>query len=182
MTQEAHRQVLEYWFDVLEPADWFKVSADVDAAISERFGGLHLALSRQCGAEWTERPEACLSAIIVFDQFSRNMYRGSPLAFATDCLALALARDAVAKGMDAAVPEERRAFFYLPFEHSEHMADQDRSVELFAALGNPLYLDYAERHRDVIRRFGRFPHRNPILMRASTPEEEVYLATPGSGF
>ncbi len=174
--------VLDYWFGALTFDDWFRQSDAMDRTVTERFRELHLALARQCTGRWLDEPEAALAAVIVFDQFPRNMYRGTPLAFATDCLGLALAERAVAQGFDQRVPEARRAFFYLPFEHSERLADQDRSVALFAALGDPVFLDYAERHRAVIRQFGRFPHRNAILMRPSTVEEEAYLATPGAGF
>lgn len=179
MTPEA---VLEYWFGQLTWDDWFRQSDAVDADVTRRFSALHVDLARRCEGRWLDEPEAALAAIIVFDQFPRNIYRGTPLAFATDCLGLALAERAVSLGHDRAVPAARRAFFYLPFEHSERLDDQDKAVALFEALGDPLYLDYAERHRDVIRRFGRFPHRNRILMRTSTPAEEAYLATPGAGF
>ena len=120
--------------------------------------------------------------MIVLDQFPRNIYRGTPLAFATDELARNEAKTAIDAGMDAMVPAEWRAFFYLPLEHSERLSDQELSVELFARLGNDNYLDYAKRHRDVIATYGRFPHRNPILGRFSTHEEEAYLASSDAGF
>ncbi|MBB4067186.1 DUF924 family protein [Gellertiella hungarica] len=174
--------VLDYWFGRLSFEQWFRSTPDMDMEIAARFRDLHLSLARRCDGRWREEAAAMLAAVIVFDQFPRNIYRGTPLAFATDCLALALAEEAVERQLDHAVPREHRAFFYLPFEHSEDLRNQDRSVSLFEALGDPVYLDYAERHRDVIRRFGRFPHRNPILMRTSTEEEKAYLATPGAGF
>lgn len=174
--------VLEYWFEALGWDQWFRQSDEIDREITHRFRDLHLSLARRCDGHWLEDAESMLAAIIVFDQFPRNIYRATPLAFATDCLALALANRALELGHDQAVARERRAFFYLPFEHSERMEDQDRSVGCFAALGDPLYLDYAERHRAVIREFGRFPHRNAILMRPSTPEEMDYLSRPGAGF
>lgn len=179
MTPET---VLDYWFGQLNWDGWFRQSDAVDAEIARRFRDLHLDLSRRCEGRWRDEPAGVLAAVIVFDQFPRNIYRATPLAFATDCLALALAERAVDRGDDQTVPPEQRAFFYMPFEHSERLEDQDRAVALFAALGDPLYLDYAERHRAVIRQFGRFPHRNRFLMRTSTPEEEAYLATPGAGF
>lgn len=179
MTPES---VLDYWFNDLAFKQWFGKSDAVDAEITRRFRDPHLALARLCDGRWREEPDAVLAAILVFDQFPRNIYRGTPLAFATDCLALALAEDAVARGLDQQVAPERRAFFYMPFEHSERLADQDRCVALFAALGDPVFLDFAERHRQVIRDYGRFPHRNAILMRVSTPEERAYLARPGAGF
>lgn len=174
--------VLEYWFGALGWDEWFRQSDAIDQEITRRFRDLHLDLARRCDDRWLSDAEATLAAILVFDQFPRNIYRGTPLAFATDCLALALANRAVEQGFDQAVVPERRPFFYLPFEHSERIEDQDRSVAYFEALGIPLYLDYAERHRQVIREFGRFPHRNPILMRESTPEERDYLSRPGAGF
>lgn len=174
--------ILAYWFDELTKDDWFKRSDAVDAEIRRRFAATHLALAAGVPERWRADAEAHLAAIIVLDQLPRNIYRGTPLAFATDGLALAEARHAVDAGHDEAVGVDRRCFFYLPFEHSEALADQDRSVSLFTALGDAEYLDYALRHRDVIRQFGRFPHRNPILGRSSTPAEEDYLSKPGAGF
>lgn len=179
---ETPETVLNFWFNELTPKDWFVKSDDIDASITDRFSGLHLALSRGVGDEWRATPEARLALIIVFDQFPRNIYRGSPLAFATDGLALKEAKAALAVGADKAIAEDRRIFFYMPFEHAEDIAEQERCVALFEALGNANYLDYANQHRDIIARYGRFPHRNPILGRASTAEEKAYLATPGAGF
>ena len=137
--------------------------------------------------DWADRPEGLLALIVLLDQFPRNLFRNAPRAFATDAQALALAQQALAQGVDAQLMPVARAFIYLPFEHSEDLAMQDRAVALFSALAQhgeafASYLDYAERHRDVIRRFGRFPHRNAILGRASTPEEIAFLARPGAGF
>ena len=127
-------------------------------------------------------PQGCLALIILLDQFSRNMFRGSAQAFAADEKALAHARTAVERGLDQQLPPFQRTFVYLPFEHSESLADQDRSVALFEALGDENTYDYAVRHRDIIVRFGRFPHRNVILGRESTPEELEFLKEPGSSF
>ncbi|WP_340161482.1 DUF924 family protein [uncultured Hoeflea sp.] len=179
---ETPETVLNFWFNELTPKDWFVKSDDIDASITDRFSGLHLALSRGVSDEWRATPEARLALIIVFDQFPRNIYRGSPLAFATDGLALKEAKAALAMGADKAIAEDRRIFFYMPFEHAEDIAEQERCVALFEALGNANYLDYANQHHDIIARYGRFPHRNPILGRASTAEEKAYLATPGAGF
>ncbi|MFB2551755.1 DUF924 family protein [Ensifer soli] len=175
-------EVLTFWFEELAPEQWFQASDALDAQCVRRFRATHLALARQDGLVWRDTPEARLAAIIVLDQLPRNMYRATPLAFATDGLALREARAALAAGADQAVAEDRRVFFYLPFEHSEALDDQLRSVDLMTALGHPLYLDYAERHLAVIRRFGRFPHRNASLGRASTDAEQAYLAEPGAGF
>ncbi|WP_180900954.1 DUF924 family protein [Martelella soudanensis] len=172
-------QVLAFWFEELTPKDWFQPDdvAALDRAILYRFFSTHKALAQKVDGAWRASPEAQLAAVIVLDQFPRNIYRATPMAFATDRLALREAKFAVASGADAAVPEDRRAFFYMPFEHSEKLKDQKRSVELFKALGNEEYTRFAESHRDVIARFGRFPHRNAILKRRSTPDERRYLSS-----
>jgi uncharacterized protein (DUF924 family) len=175
-------RIIDFWFEELEPRDWFVKSDAVDTAITKRFMQTHLALSSAVPDDWRANADAALALIIVFDQFPRNIFRGSPHAFATDGLALREAWQAVESGLDREVSTERRLFFYMPFEHSENIEDQDRCVELVRALDNQQYLDYAEKHRDVILKFGRFPHRNAVLGRRSTPEEEAYLAQPGSGF
>jgi uncharacterized protein (DUF924 family) len=123
-----------------------------------------------------------LAAVIVLDQFSRNMFRGSPKAFAADPVARDIARGAVERSYDQGFDVHGRAFFYLPFEHSEHLPDQEKSVALFTPLGNESYTQYAIAHRDIIARFGRFPHRNTVLSRASTAEELEFLTQPGSSF
>ncbi|MAY61258.1 MAG: hypothetical protein CML29_03525 [Rhizobiales bacterium] len=179
---ETPASVIDFWFNQLTKEEWFVKKDDIDAKIRDRFLDLHLALSSEIAPEWHESAEARLALIIVFDQFPRNMFRGSPHSFATDGLALAEARYAVATGLDKQVDTSRRPFFYMPFEHSERMEDQKRSVELFTDLGNELYLDYAVKHREVIETFGRFPHRNSILGRENSAEEEAYLAKPGAGF
>lgn len=176
------QDVLQFWFEALQPKDWFEKSDATDEAIRSRYAATHLALAAERPEPWTATAEGRLALIIVLDQFPRNIYRGTPLAFATDGLALREARLAVERGDDMQVDEARRVFFYMPFEHAENLAEQNRSVELISRLGNDVYTDYAERHRDVIARFGRFPHRNAIVGRISTPSEEAYLAEPGSGF
>ncbi|HXV31809.1 MAG TPA: DUF924 family protein [Sinorhizobium sp.] len=175
-------EVLDFWFGELSYDHWFAPSAELDRECVRRFQASHLALSRNLDDLWRQNPRNWLAAIILLDQLPRNMYRGSPLAFATDGLALREAKLAVGTSADMAVPEDWRAFFYMPFEHSENLAEQTTSVKLFTALGDASYLDYAIRHREVIERFGRFPHRNAILGRSSTPAEEAYLAQPGAGF
>lgn len=176
------RDLLDHWFGTLGFKDWFGGSEALDEELRRRFGMAIAPLAADLPEEWTVSPDNRLAAVLLFDQIPRNIYRGTPAAFATDPLALRLARETVAAGEDHAVEPLRRAFFYLPFEHSENLDDQHVSVSLFAALGDPVFLDYAERHRAVIERFGRFPHRNAILGRVSTPEEEAYLAEPGAGF
>ncbi|MEQ8306702.1 MAG: DUF924 family protein [Hoeflea sp.] len=179
---ETPETVLEFWFSELTPKQWFVKEDAIDRQIAERFTGLHLALAREVPDTWRATPEAWLALTIVYDQFPRNIYRDTPLAFATDGLALREAKQAIAAGADARVSKDRRIFFYMPFEHSEDLADQDMCVALCEALGDETYLDYAHRHRDVIAKFGRFPHRNPIFRRESTPAEEAYLSEPGAGF
>jgi uncharacterized protein (DUF924 family) len=179
---------LDFWFGAppyAPRAAWFTKSEAFDAEVRERFGAtLEAALAGTLPPAWAAAP---LAEILLLDQFTRNAFRGTPRAFAGDARALALAQRLADSGEHLALHPVQRVFAYLPFEHAEDAALQDRSVRLFAALAaeHPPaadYLDYAERHRDVIRRFGRFPHRNAVLGRASTPEEQAYLATPGSGF
>lgn len=179
---ETPETVLDFWFTELTPKDWFTKSEELDRRIENRFAKLHLDLSREVSAQWRETPEARLALVIVLDQFPRNIYRDSPLAFATDLLALNAAKAAIAVGADAQISKTRRIFVYMPFEHAESLDEQDRAVALCEALGDENYLDYAHRHRDVIAEFGRFPHRNAILGRTSTLAEEAYLAKPGAGF
>jgi len=193
MPSERARDVLDFWFgpdaETL-PADgrpeWFRKDDAFDDAIRARFGTLIAeALAGGLG-DWCATPKGALARVIVLDQLTRNAFRGTPQAFAGDARALATAGDAIARRFDAALGAHERRFLYMPFEHSEALADQERSVALFEALardtghGDPL--DWAVRHADVVRRFGRFPHRNAILGRTSTPEELAYLAQPGSGF
>lgn len=180
--------VLTFWFqgerDTFRSDPWFRKSDAFDADIRARFAEAVAAAREGDFADWTATPQGTLALLILLDQFPRNLYRGSPLAFASDARARAVAR--------AALPTARHltqvecAFLFLPFEHSESLYDQDVSVALFATIADhpqmPTVLDYAERHRAVIRRFGRFPHRNAALGRASTADEAAYLAEPGSGF
>jgi len=175
--------VLTFWFDELEPKDWFIKSDETDARIHDRFLKLYANVTRMPVQDHLESPQQALAAILVLDQFPRNLFRGSPHSFGTDKLARRIAAAAVDAGLDQQLKDEHyRIFLYLPFEHSEAMADQDRSVQLISAQGNIEYTKYAKAHRDVIQRFGRFPHRNDVLGRTSTPDEIAYLAEPGSGF
>jgi uncharacterized protein (DUF924 family) len=168
--------ILRFWFEELTPDDWYsKDPAPIDRAVRERFLALHEALTNRLPREvWTE-PGAALAAIIAFDQFPRNMFRGTARAFATDAEALTVARHAVERRFDAVVEPERRPFFYMPFEHSEALSDQERCVALFTALGDAELLPYAVEHHAIISRFGRFPHRNRVLERESTEAEHAFL-------
>jgi len=152
------------------------------AGIRARFLGLHERVAAAPEGELLADPRTALAAVIVLDQFSRNMFRGSAGAFATDAKALVLADEAVACGFDSRLSQKERLFLYLPFEHSENPAMQTRSVALFTALGDPEQSKYAEAHKAIIDRFGRFPHRNAILGRPSTAAEEAFLKKPGSSF
>jgi uncharacterized protein (DUF924 family) len=184
MTEPWVGEVLAFWFETLDQKGRFAKNEAVDAKVTERFLPVHVRLSSSLDiGEALSSPEQALASVIALDQFPRNMFRGSPRAFAVDPLAVGLAKEAVGRGIDARIaPIERRVFIYLPFEHSESLADQDRSVELMRTLGNPEFDRYAEAHRVIIERFGRFPHRNAVLGRVSTPEEIEFLKGPNSGF
>lgn len=193
--------VLEYWFAGTEQdptaaqartAWWFSGGEEVDREIRDRFAGT-VEAGRHGGLDgWAKSAPGALALVIVLDQFPRNIFRGLPEAFASDERALAVAEAAItAGGLDALGPIER-AFLYMPFQHAENLAAQDRGVALFddlRTIGGPAWqslldvnLKYAREHRDIIARFGRFPHRNPLLGRASTPEEEAFMADGGPDF
>lgn len=184
--------VLDFWFGAPgspgqgAPRDfWFRKSGATDALIRERFGALPDAALRGELDGWTRTPRGMLALIVVLDQFTRNIHRDTPRAFEGDGAALSHARRLVETGGDHSLPLIERWFVYLPFEHSESLADQTESVRLFeqlAAQGLAAPLPWAHSHYEVIRRFGRFPHRNEVLGRASTPEEEEFLRQPGSRF
>ncbi|OGA28612.1 MAG: hypothetical protein A3I01_19380 [Betaproteobacteria bacterium RIFCSPLOWO2_02_FULL_65_24] len=185
--------IIDFWFGA-PPAptrgrarvEWFRKNDAFDARIRARFAACHeLAASRQLWS-WESTPYAALALVIVLDQFPRNMFRGQPQAFDTDPLALAAARRLVERGFDRVYLPVERGFAYLPFEHCEDLACQRRALALFGSLA--AYrdcagtIDYARRHYEIIARFGRFPHRNELLGRPSTPEEIEFLRQPGSGF
>lgn len=167
--------VLRFWFEELTPDDWFSGHAHLDERIRERFGDLCAALRSDPPALDGADARTLLAAIIAFDQFPRNIYRKTPAAYASDSNALALAKAAVASGKDRSLPPMQRNFVYMPFMHSEDLAAQAESVRLFSELGGGDSLKYARHHMDVVQRFGRFPHRNAILGRRSTPEELEFL-------
>jgi uncharacterized protein (DUF924 family) len=177
---ETKDEVLDFWF--ADEARWWKKDPTFDGEIRERFGSLHAAIERGDHEAWLTTPSGTLAYVVVLDQFSRNMFRDTPQAFASDTQARRAASAALARGDEQRLPNAQRAFLYMPFMHSESLADQDRAVELFRTLEGKAQLDYAERHRAIIRRFGRFPHRNAILGRASTPAELEFLKQPGSSF
>jgi uncharacterized protein (DUF924 family) len=173
---------LRFWFDELGRKAWFVKDAAVDEKIRDRFAPLIDQLAAEPDDAVVTSADRALATVIVLDQFPRNVFRGTPRAFATDRQALAVAEAAIERGLDQKLPADRRVFLYLPFEHSEDLADQDRSVQLTAALGDEEYARYAVLHRDVIKRFGRFPHRNVMLGRTPTLAEIQFLKEPGSSF
>ena len=187
-------EILAFWFGRPgEPGyghprgEWFRKDDRFDAEIRSRFLPVVEAALAGRLAAWADEAQGLLALLIALDQFTRNLFRGDARAFAGDAQALQLAATAVGKGWDRPLLAVERVFVYLPFEHSETLADQERSLLLFTALaaehsGCDGFLDYARRHHEVIARFGRFPHRNAALGRPSTPDEASYLAQPGSGF
>ena len=163
------RDVLAFWF-ARGPEQWWRAGPELDAEIRERFGDLWQEQRERPPEDFLEAADHALAAVILFDQLPRNMFRGHAEQFATDPLALAIAKGAVERGYDD-MPADRRQFLYMPFQHSEDLADQRRSLLLFGALGDAEQLRYARLHHDVIARFGRFPHRNAILGRKPRAEE-----------
>ncbi|MDP8934125.1 MAG: DUF924 domain-containing protein [Cyanobacteriota bacterium] len=187
------QEVLDFWFGRSNSPEfgkvqkkWFEKDADFDAEVRSGFlQQYELAASGQLDS-WHDSPESCLALILLLDQFPRNMFRGTPQAFATDSKALATAEYAVNNKFDRELLTVQKLFVYLPFEHSENLENQQKSVELFRQLsGEPdsdSVIEYAMQHLEIIERFGRFPHRNQILGRETTPEEAEFLKQPGSGF
>lgn len=171
------RRVTAFW-TAAGPARWFEKDATFDDYFRVQFLEAHEAAARGAFASWATTSEGALALLLLLDQFPRNCFRGTPRMYATDPLARETARAVVAAGLDRGVPLEQQKFFYLPFAHSEDLADQDRSVALCARIGG-VDFEHAQRHRDIIRRYGRFPHRNPILGRAMLPEEQAYLDEGG---
>ena len=194
LPMQTANDVLDFWFGPPGSAqhgqrrsEWFTKDDAFDALIRERFGALIDDMLAGGHGDWSLSPEGALARVVVLDQFTRNVFRGTPHAFAGDALALATARQVVARGWDAQLLPVQRAFVYLPFEHAEDLAAQREAVQLFAKLSAAElsladYEAYARAHHDIIERFGRFPHRNAILGRVSTPEEEAFLQQPGSRF
>lgn len=182
MTTAPH-DVVTFWREAGD-LRWFSRDESFDARCREGFLHAHHAAARRELEHWMDSADGALALVLLLDQIPRNVFRGSPHSYATDSLALYYASRAVERGYDREVDPALRVFFYMPFEHSEHLVDQERGVALTAALAGDdarTYLDYAQRHCEVIRRFGRFPHRNHLLGRQSTEEEQAYLDA-GGGF
>jgi uncharacterized protein (DUF924 family) len=178
MSVEAAAAIVAFWRE-MGPDRWFNKDAALDDEIKRRFLPTYEAAAAGKITDWEQSAEGALALLILLDQFPRNMFRGEARAFATDPLARAIASRAILNGFDGAYPD-LRTFFYLPFEHSENLADQERCIALNKAAGDADGLKWAELHADIIRRFGRFPHRNAVLGRVTTPEEQAFL--DGGGF
>jgi uncharacterized protein (DUF924 family) len=180
---EVHaRAVLDFWFGEVAPEKHFARDAALDAEIAGRFAVLRDDVLHENAAGWSDHPDTMLAAIILLDQFSRNIHRDTSQAYAADPLALRLTQEAIARGWDEAIDAERRAFLYMPLMHAEDSAVQREGAACFARLGDPENLQYAHEHAAAIERFGRFPSRNAALGRASTPEELAWLSQPGAGW
>lgn len=175
---ETPAEVIAFWREA-GPERWFEKNEVFDEAVRARFLALHERAAAGELKDWENSAEGTLALLLLFDQFPRNMFRGTARAFATDELARAIAASALLKGFDAQVPSDLRTFLYLPFEHSEDMADQERGLALYTAAGDQDDLKWAQIHADIIRRFGRFPHRNAALGRSTTPEEQAFLDAGG---
>ncbi len=180
--QHSPDSVLAFWFEEISPQQWWEKSPTFDHEIAQRFGALHTAASNCELFSWRETTHGRLAEIIVLDQFSRNIYRGHAKAFASDPLALALGQTAVAVHADRELEVKQRAFLYMPFMHSESPVVHAVAMTLFDQPGMEDNLAFERKHKDIIDQFGRFPHRNDILGRPSTPEEVAFLKTPGSSF
>lgn len=171
-------EIIKFWFDA-GPKKWWIKDKEFDQTITDRFSGVHKAARTGACDDWAETAEGSLALTLVLDQFSRNMFRNDPRAFAQDEQARNIARHAIGNGFDQAFPVARRAFFYLPFMHHEDLASQDYCVSLYRAAGDENGLVHAQEHAEIIRRFGRFPHRNEVLGRFTSPAEQAFLDAGG---
>jgi uncharacterized protein (DUF924 family) len=174
--------ILNFWFDEITPAQWWKVDPAFDRAIASRFGALHAAAVQGELFGWRGDAPGRLAEVIVLDQFSRNIHRGTARAFSADAMALVLAQEAVAAGLDRQLEPQRRLFFCMPYMHSESRLVHDGAERLFTDLGIQDNLEFERRHKAIVERFGRYPHRNELLGRTSSDEELAFLRTPGSSF
>jgi len=174
--------ILYFWFTEAGPDAWWQKSKAFDDLVTRRFGALYEAAAKGELYRWRERAEGRLAEIIVLDQFPRNMFRGSARAFESDTMALALSQEAVRLGVGEGWNADRRAFLYMPYMHSESVGVHEAALALFAGPGLENNLDFEKRHKAIIDRFGRYPHRNAVLGRVSTPEETEFLKQPGSSF
>jgi uncharacterized protein (DUF924 family) len=177
-----HPSVLQFWFSEITPAQWWKVDPAFDALVAERFGAIHAQAIHAELYEWRRTAKGRLAEVIVLDQFSRNIYRGTQRAFEADAMALALAQEAVSAKADTELTQEERIFLYMPYMHSESKPIHVVAERLFRENAPKGNYDFELRHKAIIDRFGRFPHRNEMLGRTSTPEEIAFLTEPGSSF
>lgn len=175
-------EVLKFWFEELNEKQWWVKDLELDKTIESRFGELLGKATRGELSDWRSTPEGRLAEVIILDQFSRNIYRGKPGSFEFDPLAVKCAEEAIASGDDKKLEPTKRLFLYMPYMHSESLEVHNKAVELFEDLGFESNLKYEHAHRDIIVKFGRYPHRNEILGRESTPEEKEFLTQPGSSF
>ncbi|GEM78309.1 DUF924 family protein [Vibrio superstes] len=177
-----YNDVLTFWFEELQPSDWFRSSAELDQQIKRRFGELHCKACQCELASWRQSPQGRLAEIIILDQFSRNLFRESSLAFASDSLALALAQEAVSLGVDVKLPPMLRSFLYMPYMHSESLLIHEHGLQLFTQSDLQHNVEFHLKHTAILRRFGRYPHRNKALGRESSSEEIEFLTQPDSSF
>ncbi len=176
------RDVLAFWFEELKPQEWFQKSDELDKAISDKFGALHKSATLGELEEWRTTPRGRLAEILVLDQFSRNIYRDKPESFASDPMALVLSQEAIRQKSHQELSAPKRAFLYMPYMHSESKKIHREAMELFSEPGLEFNKDFEVKHKEIIDRFGRYPHRNTILGRTSTPEEVEFLKQDGSSF
>lgn len=177
-----YQTILQFWFDDLTPTDWFSKSFELDQRIKADFSAAHEQASQCELYAWRGHAQGRLAEILILDQFSRNLYRDSGKAYAWDGMALALAQEAVALGVDRALNPAQRSFLYMPYMHSESQRIHEQAVERFQQQGLETGLAFEIKHKAIIDRFGRYPHRNALLGRESTPEEIAFLRLPGSSF
>jgi uncharacterized protein (DUF924 family) len=177
-----YQEIINFWFEETKSTQWWKKDKSFDQIIIDRFSDIHTLAARCELFDWREKPHGRLAEILILDQFSRNMFRDTARAFAYDSLALALAQEAVAAGADLMLTQIERSFIYMPYMHSESLKVHDIARELFEENELQSNIDFELKHRKVIEQFGRYPHRNAVLGRESTPEEVEFLKQPGSGF
>ena len=177
-----YQDILDFWFSPETQPNWFAKSDQFDQSLKEKFGGILEQASKAELWSWRKNADGRLAEILVLDQFSRNIFRDTPRAFVQDSLALALAQEAISQDLDKQLSPEQRSFLYMPFMHSESKLIHEFALKLFQRLGNPENLEYEIKHKIIIDRFGRYPHRNQILGRESTEEELSFLTQPDSSF
>lgn len=177
-----YQSVIDFWFNQLEQKQWFIKDTELDNLIRQKFESIHRQARQGELEHWRQSAEGALAEIILLDQFSRNIYRDTAKAFAFDGLALVLAQEAIRRELDNQLSEQQRAFLYMPFMHSESKLIHQTAVELYTRLGNPVNLEFEMKHKKIIDRFARYPHRNAILGRESCAEEIEFLNQPGSAF